>query len=130
MGIRLASRKLELDALISSPANRALATARLIADQLDFPKSDIIENNDVYHAGYSTLVKIIQDFPVDFKSVMLVGHNPGFTDLCNFIKEPDYHISNIPTCGVVAVEFALNQWSEISKHSGRLLFFDYPKKVL
>ena len=61
---------------------------------------------------------------------MIVGHNPGFTDVANFLKEPDYYIGNVPTCGVVAIEFAVNQWTEVSKHCGRMLFFDYPKKAL
>ena len=61
---------------------------------------------------------------------MLVGHNPGFTDLANYLKEADYYISNVPTCGVVAIEFATNQWQAITKNSGRMLFFDYPKKAL
>lgn len=130
MGIRLATRKLELDAVISSPANRALTTAHTIAEELDFPVVNIIENNDVYHASCNTLVDIIHDLQDELKSVMLVGHNPGFTDLSNFLKEPDYHIGNVPTCGIVAIEFALNRWSDISKHCGRMLFFDYPKKVL
>ncbi len=130
MGIRLASRKLELDAVISSPANRALTTARIIAEELDFPVKNIRENSDVYHASGSTLVDTIRDLPNELKSVMLVGHNPGFTDLSNFLKESDYYIGNVPTCGVVAIEFALNRWSDVSKHCGRLLFFDYPKKVL
>jgi phosphohistidine phosphatase len=130
MGLRLASRKLELDAIISSPANRAITTARLIADQLDFSNDDISENEDVYHSGYTNMVEIIHELSDDLKSVMLVGHNPGFTDLSNYLKEPDYFIDNVPTCGVVAIEFALNRWSDVSKHGGRMLFFDYPKKVL
>jgi len=130
MGLRLASRKLELDAVVSSPANRAISTAKLIAEQLEFPPEDIIEDHEVYHASYSSLVDIVREFPDQLKSVMLVGHNPGFTDLINFLKAPDYHISNVPTCGVVAIEFALNKWSQVSKHGGRMLFFDYPKKVL
>ena len=130
MGLRLAARDLKPDAIISSPANRALTTARVIAEQLEFPLENIFEEHEVYHATCSKLVELICAFPDDKKCVMLVGHNPGFTDLANFLKEPDYYIGNVPTCGVVAIEFTLNHWSEVNKHCGRMLFFDYPKKSL
>ena len=130
MGIRLAARNLELDAIVSSPANRALTTAKLLAEELDFPQEKITEDDGAYHAAGSGLVELIRAFTDNFKCIMLVGHNPGFTDLANYLKEPDYYIGNVPTCGVVAIEFAVNHWIDVSKHSGRMLFFDYPKKAL
>ena len=130
MGLRLAARNLELDSLVSSPANRAITTAKVIADGISYPGDDILENEAVYHASCAELLDMIINFSDEWKSVMMVGHNPGFTDLANYLKEPDYYIGNVPTCGVVAIEFAMNRWSEVSKHSGRMLFFDYPKKSL
>lgn len=130
MGLRLAARNLELDNIITSPATRAKTTANIIAEQLDFPLENIIEKDEVYHTGTSALIKVVASFHKDIKSVMIVGHNPGFTDLANYLKEPDYYIGNVPTCGVVAIEFTVNQWTELSKHCGRMLFFDYPRKAL
>jgi phosphohistidine phosphatase len=130
MGIRLAARNMELDSIVTSPANRALTTSKILAEQLDFPAEKITEDDRVYHATSSALVDLVKAFPNDLKTIMLVGHNPGFTDLANYLKEPDYYIGNVPTCGVVAIEFAVNHWIDISKHSGRMLFFDYPKKAL
>jgi phosphohistidine phosphatase len=130
MGLRLAARGLKLDAIVSSPANRAITTAKVIADELDFPQQNIQEKDAVYLATSAELVQLIYSFPDAHKSIMLVGHNPGFTDLANFLKEPDYYIGNVPTCGVVAIEFTVNHWAKIKKHCGRMLFFDYPKKAL
>ncbi len=130
MGLRLAARDLELDVIISSPANRAITTSQMLAEQLDFSRENIMHDDGVYHATGYALVELITALPDNFKSVMMVGHNPGFTDLANYFKEPDYYIGNVPTCGVVAIEFALNHWTEVSKHGGRMLFYDYPKKVL
>ncbi len=130
MGLRLAAKKLEPDAIISSPANRAISTARAIAKALDYPKENIIEDEGIYHAGMRQLVSVVKGLDDSYKRVCMVGHNPSFTDLANQLKEADYHIDNIPTAGVVAIEFPVNQWSDITNHSGRLLFFDYPKKAL
>ncbi len=130
MAQRLASKSPEIQAVISSPANRAITTARAMASGLGFPLDEITENEDVYHAGMSTLMHIVKSLPNTLDRVMLVGHNPGFTDLANQLKDHDYFIDNVPTCGIVAIEFPCNKWDEISDHDGRLLFFDYPKKVL
>jgi phosphohistidine phosphatase len=129
MGMRLAKRNLTFDAVVSSPANRALTTADTIAGQLGFAKKQIIQDESVYHGSRSELISIIHQFSDHWDTVMLVGHNPGFTDLANYLKAPDHHINNVPTCGVVAIEFTTNHWNDIGMHSGKLLFFDYPKKT-
>ena len=36
-------------------------------------------------------------------------------------------IDNIPTSGVVALEFALDSWRDLAVGKGTLLFFDSPK---
>ncbi len=130
MGLRLASKGLGIDAIISSPANRAITTAREIAVALDFPVADIVQSEDIYHSGMSSLMDVVKGLSNKLNSVILVGHNPGFTDIANQLKEHDYYIDNVPTCGVVGIEFACLKWGEITEHSGRLLFFDYPKKAL
>jgi len=56
---------------------------------------------------------------------MMFGHNPGFTWLANGLTKEA--IENIPTCGIVAIDFDVSSWNEIGKQSGTLRFFEYPK---
>jgi phosphohistidine phosphatase len=60
----------------------------------------------------------------DWQKVMLVGHNPGLTDLANALAP--CKLDNIVTCGVVELAFRVDSWRDIQFHSGRLLFYDYP----
>jgi phosphohistidine phosphatase len=50
MGHRLAKRGTQPDAVVSSPAPRALETARIVARELDFPWSEIRLEDGAYEA--------------------------------------------------------------------------------
>ena len=127
MGKRLKAMGILPDLLIASPANRALTTARKIAENIGYPVEDILENDDIYHGSENTLLQVIKSADGDVNELMLFGHNPGFTDLANLLG--DQWIDNIPTCGIVALGFDVTDWSEVTPGTGRNLFFDYPKKI-
>ncbi len=126
MGKRLESRDIKPDLLVASPANRAYNTALAIAHEIGYPSDKIEQNRDIYHASEAALLSVIQQINDESNSLMLFGHNPGFTDLANILGN-DW-IDNIPTAGIVCIEFNTNQWSEISPKTGVTKWFDYPKK--
>ncbi|MFC1493801.1 histidine phosphatase family protein [Thermodesulfobacteriota bacterium] len=127
MGEILKNLKVAPDLLISSPANRAAMTARIIADGINYPLEKIQYNEDLYLSGESILIHVIEHLEDAVKEAMLIGHNPGFTDLANYIS--DQRISNIPTCGVFCVDLNISSWAEIGKSCGKLIFFEFPKKI-
>ena len=125
MGKRFANRNLDVDAIISSPANRAITTAELIANEISFDKKDIIQNSEIYEADLSTLVNVVTGIDDKFNHVILVGHNPSFTYLCNYLS--DAQLANMPTCSMAHIKFKVETWNDITKHSGELIEFDFPK---
>lgn len=125
MGRRLAEKQVLADLMLTSPANRALTTCKLIAAEIDFPQEAIEKDDDIYHAGPSTLLDVINDIDNTWRTVLLFGHNPGFTDLANQLNGTN--IDNIPTCGIVLCKFDTDSWEEIRFGSGTQLFFDFPK---
>lgn len=126
MGRRLNQRDIFPDLMISSPANRALTTCKVIASALDYPQESIEVNDRVYHAGENRLLDVVRNADDTWLSVMIFGHNPGFTDFANSLT--DEYIDNIPTCGVFACTFDVDRWQEVDFGKGKKLFFDYPKK--
>lgn len=126
MGRRLKMRGIFPDLMISSPAERAYKTCKKIAKMLDYPKGEIEIDEDVYHASEDGLLEVVRSCDDIWKSVMLFGHNPGFTDFANSLSNEN--IENIPTSGVFACKFDTDSWEEVDFGSGRMLFFDYPKK--
>jgi phosphohistidine phosphatase len=113
-----------VDLIISSPAKRAFDTAIIIAEQLKY-KSKIKTDENLYDASADEILKTLKNVDEIFHSILIVAHNPGLTSLSNSLT--NYYISNIPTCGVVAINFE-NEWKNLSAGNCRLLFFEYPKK--
>ncbi len=126
MGRQLKEYGVKADLVISSPANRALKTATLIAREIDFPKKKIAIDDSIYEADLSALVATIKGMDDALNNVILVGHNPAFTQLAEYLTNKP--IDNIPTCGVFCVDFNIKSWKKVSKGKGVLFFFDYPKK--
>lgn len=123
MGELLARQIILPDIIISSPAKRAIATAEIIADKIIYEKELIVQEDELYHASSSTIIKILAMLENE-NSAMIFGHNPGLTVFCNLVS--DNYIENIPTCGIVALRFN-NNWKEIKPKSAEQIFFDFPK---
>jgi len=126
MGEVLRGMKIIPDLIISSPATRAIATARLMAEHLDYPLNKIVVNEDIYEAWLEDLVNVLKGVNSSHISVMLIGHNPGLQLLAEYVT--DFPFDNIPTCGVLGIELMLDNWKDIRKSSGKTLFFEKPKK--
>jgi len=126
MGRILKKLKAVPDLVISSPANRAATTARIIADMTDYPLEKIQYNETIYGSSEYDLVQVIRQVDNAVNQAMLVSHNPALTDLANTIA--DTAISNIPTCGVFCVNLNISSWAKIGEQRGKLKFFEFPKK--
>jgi phosphohistidine phosphatase len=126
MAERLAGLSLKPDLIWSSPAIRTVMTARMYAAALRFPLEAVRYSEAMYSNDPSDLMHDINNFPDDYKQVVLVGHNPVLTDLANYLLSGK--IDNIPTAGVVGISFNQKSWRLLNKHSGKLEFFEYPKK--
>ncbi len=129
MGKRLKERGVMPDAIISSPANRAITTAQIIAREIGFPIENIISDESIYESGFEGLLQLIHFIGNSYNQVFLFGHNPGFSWLANHLAT-DFSVGNLPTCGIVCLEFEVDSWRKVSKNSGRCEFYDYPKMDL
>jgi phosphohistidine phosphatase len=126
MGKRMAHKQIAPDLIITSPAKRALQTAQMIADALNYPTAKLHTDYRLYHAGVSDALEVIRETDNGISTLMLFGHNPGLTDLVNYLSGSD--IYNVPTCGVASIETDVDTWREFGEYPGSLLYYDYPKK--
>ncbi len=85
MGMRMVAQGHRPDLIISSPAKRARLTARKIARELGFDKSDIETDADLYFAGIRSMLNVLEVLDDDYQKVMIVGHNPSMTNFLNMI---------------------------------------------
>jgi len=112
-------------ALLSSPATRALHTAMIFARNLNFPFSAINIDQDLYMCSDNELLSIIKKLDDSIECAMIFSHNPTITDFVN--KCIAQRIDNVPTTGVVSFHFDISSWKEAT-FNARLALFDYPKK--
>ncbi|MDR6784924.1 phosphohistidine phosphatase [Pedobacter africanus] len=127
MAARLLQKDLVPQLVVSSPAVRAISTARHFVQAWKKSDEQIQEEASIYEANVRTLLKIVNSADNKFDYIAIFGHNPGFTDLANYLS--DANIYNIPTCGTVLIEFPFEDWKLVSHQTGRLLEFDYPKSI-
>ncbi|MES2454021.1 MAG: histidine phosphatase family protein [Bacteroidota bacterium] len=127
MAARLITKGLEPQFIVSSPAMRAITTAKHFAQVWDIPSNHLAEEPAIYEADTKTLLKIVNKLANQYDRIALFGHNPGFTDFANYLTNAG--IYNIPTCGTVLIEFLISDWQEVSHSTGSLVEFDYPKSA-
>jgi phosphohistidine phosphatase len=125
MGRRLAKRDVKPDLMVSSPAKRALNTAKIISQELDYPAEDILVDDRLYAAATDDLLGVVRTFDDKLQGVMLFGHNPGLTELAHRLSRK---INRMPTCAVAEFSFSVNTWSDVGKAMPINVAFDYPKK--
>ena len=124
MGQRLADAGVKIGRIISSPANRALSTARSLAVALDYPEDDIVVNDDLYFHGLNSMLDIIHRTDHRLQTLMLVGHNPDMTEMLNSLC--GYQVDNMPTCAVACMSFE-GGWAEIDYDGCELQNYNMPK---
>lgn len=125
MAQRLVNKNVIPEKIISSPAIRAITTAGIFAKAFGYSKSEISQEPKIYEASATRLLGIINELPNRYDFIALFGHNPGLTELVINLSNADVY--NIPTCGMVLLDFPYEDWSLITNGSGEKVFFDFPK---
>src|ERR1700694_2658666 len=87
------------DYVVSSPAVRAISTAKEFARALGFPLPRIRHDDRISLAERSTLATILRAAPATARHVLLVGHNPGVSRLVAWLTADDGD-SDLPTAAL------------------------------
>jgi len=125
MGRRIAKHDIRPSLIIASPAVRAWTTAKIIAREISYPAEFLQREESLYLASLNELLDAVVAQDDGFKSLMVVGHNPGLTEFANFLV-PGL-TNNLPTAGVVSVQIESDDWGLYERPKIELLTYDYPK---
>lgn len=125
MGGQIVTHGIRPSLIVSSPAVRAWTTARLIATEISYPLEFLQREDGIYLASLDRLLDVVAAQDDGFDNLMLVGHNPGLTELANFLQ-PGI-CDNLPTAGVLCVTLDQNDWNLYSQPNTQLVAYDYPK---
>jgi len=113
------------DCMISSPATRAITTARIFAEEFHFQKEKIIEKKGLYF-DYTTqdFLNLIQEVPDTVNTLFIFGNNQ-FVNIVAENLSRNFE-GNMPTCSTVVLDFSVEKWSEIEARHGNLFLHLYP----
>jgi len=117
------------DKMISSTAVRAYKTAKIIAKELGYPADKVETTRALYGAGPDEVFDLLFAIPNTVESVMVVGHNPGFTDLVNLFLSENRQIDNLPTSAVACVQFETEQWEKLPVSKHKTMFVLTPRQL-
>jgi phosphohistidine phosphatase len=129
-------RSLLPDLALISTAVRARATWDIVQQQIsDQVRQELAAHlPDLYGAEPTQLLAIIRAIAVeDPKRLMIIGHNPGLHELAlGLIGRGDTTgratlAHNLPTSGLVVIDFAVESWDRLAFGNGQLAQFVSPK---
>lgn len=127
MAQRLAHLSVVPDLILASPAKRAKKTATYMAKGTGYPAESISYHEGLYLGSMTYHLDLLEKGFKKVDTVFLVGHNYTITELAEYLT--DTRISNVPTCGVVAIEYTDKKGFSRDSGRGKLLFFDFPKNT-
>lgn len=120
MGERLRACGYCSDLIISSPAVRALKTAKKVAAAMGY-EGEIRIERALYMAGMDDYLRVIAGVDERVEHLMLVSHNPGCEELMESLTGE--RVEKFPTAAYAWVKIS-GRWSELS--GGKLLRYDFP----
>ena len=108
----LVANNLAPDLIVSSTANRANSTARLVAENLNMGDLVVEVTEDFYLAPPDIYVEYAQRLADQFKRPMFVGHNPGMEYLVSSLASQKWE--SMPTAAIAHVVFEFDSWNELT----------------
>ena len=121
------SKKIDkVDLLFSSSSKRTRLTADFFIEVINIKKINFMD--ELYHSSSENIINILKKISNTKKSVIVIGHNPGLTDLVN--KLTSINLYNLPTCGVAIINLNINNWDHINNFSEYdLEWMKFPKQL-
>jgi phosphohistidine phosphatase len=111
--------------IISSPATRAFTTACIFAQAMEYSLNKIKLAEEIYEAHPDAIISTIAVTEDSVNSVMVFGHNPGFTEAFDALS--DSYVDNLPTCGLVGIRFEIKSWAKVMSTKGTYFLSLFPK---
>ncbi|MBB4119559.1 phosphohistidine phosphatase [Mesonia hippocampi] len=105
----------------TSPAKRALTTAKLFSDTLARTPKDFNVLSNLYTFNTQELLHVIYTLEEKSNACMLFGHNPAITEVANLLGNKE--IANIPTTGLIVIEADVKSWASFAEGKTTLKLF-------
>ncbi len=119
--------EIQPDLFLTSPASRAVTTARIFASAMNYVEQQIQMNTTLYHASPLEILVTLKTQLDEHNHIILFGHNPGLTEFIN--QFGNLSLSNLPTSGLVSFSLKTETWASIQFKMGVEEHYFHPKSI-
>ena len=116
------------DRIICSPATRATQTAQHVCREIGMSPTHIDSDARIYDADLDLLLAVLAEVSVTVERLMMVGHNPGFSNLLNYLCPENSTGRSMPTAAL-AIMTLDNPWTDLNENKGNLLSLILPTQL-
>lgn len=126
MGRAIEAMDLVPDAIVTSPARRALETAEDVAKAI--AKAPALRRDpSLYDAPGAAWLASMRKLPAGVEIVLVVAHNPGVEEAAALLVGSPRAILQCPTAGLVGLDADVAAWKGLREGSAILRFALRPK---
>jgi len=110
--------------MISSPALRAIKTAEIIAEVINYPTQNIRNDDSLYEIDLDGFSENIQRLDDSFDTVLYIGHNPCISELSFYLTR--HSVGNLSPGSIFCCEFVIDRWKDIKNYSATFKYYHKP----
>lgn len=121
----LEEKQIKTDLVMVSDSFRTKQTSEIILPKLKINPNKIVFSHNLYDFSGENLTQTIKNCDNSVNTLMVVGHNHAITAFANTYG--NFFIDNVPTCGVVIIEFNVTNWNQINQ--GQTIETIFPKNL-
>ncbi len=125
MAERIVRRGLIPDLILVSPAERAWATAEIIASACELDDKQLQCARELYLGTPEATWRLLGNRDAGLTHIMICGHNPGLSEVASrFGPKPERR--ELPTAGIATALWHNAQWSTLQPESADSCELDDP----
>ena len=125
---RLVHRDWIPDLILTSPAERAWATASIIANLCELDTKQLRAARELYLATAETTWRVLTRHDLGVSHVLVCGHNPGLSQIASRLG-PKLQTRELPTAGIATALWHSATWTSIEPETAIQCDLDDPESM-
>jgi phosphohistidine phosphatase len=125
MAARIVRRNLIPDLILTSPAERAWATASIVAAACELDEKQIRCARELYLASPETTWRLLTACDSTLGHVLICGHNPGLSQVARRLG-PQPQPQELPTAGLASAIWHNTPWAMVQPETASSCDWDDP----
>ena len=128
MAKRIVKRNLIPDLILVSPAERAWASAAILASACELDAAKVQCARELYLATAEVVWSVLTSRDLPVTHILICGHNPGLSEIASRLG-PHPQTRELPTAGLVSAIWHVAAWSALQPEIAAQCDFDDPDNL-